>query len=66
MLYIRRTAPRAVIEESSLPKVRRTIITGRDLVRAVPPTEEDDVPDDEVLRPRVREGDVLVPTSPAS
>jgi hypothetical protein len=43
MLYIRRTAPRAVIEESSLPKVRRTIITGRDLVRAVPPTEEDDV-----------------------
>jgi hypothetical protein len=61
MLYIRRTAPRAIIEESSLPKVRRTIITGRDLVRAVPPTEEDDVPDDEVLRPRVREGDVLVP-----
>jgi hypothetical protein len=43
MLYIRRTAPRAVIEESSLPKIRRTIITGRDLVRAVPPTEEDDV-----------------------
>jgi hypothetical protein len=25
------------------------IIAGRDLVRAVPPTEEDDVPDDEVL-----------------
>jgi len=32
-----------------------------DLVRAVPPTEEDDIPDDEVLWPRVREGDVLVP-----
>jgi hypothetical protein len=52
MLYIRRTAPRSLIEESSLPKVRRTIVTGRDLVRAVPPTEEDDVPNDEVLRPR--------------
>jgi transposase-like protein len=61
MLYIRRTAPRAVIQESSLPKVRRIIITGRDLVRAVPPAEEDDVLDDEVLSPRVREGDVLVP-----
>ena len=61
MLYIRRAAPRAAIEESSLPKVRRTIITGRDLVRAVSPAEEDDVPDDEVLSPRVREGDVLVP-----
>jgi hypothetical protein len=34
MLYIRRTAPRAVIEESSLPMVRRIVITGRDLVRA--------------------------------
>jgi hypothetical protein len=45
MLYIRRTAPRAVIEGSSLPKVRRTIITARDLVRAVPSTEEDDIPD---------------------
>jgi len=61
MLYIRRAAPRAVIEDSSLPRVRRTIITGRDLVRAVSPAEEADVPDDEVLSPRVREGDVLVP-----
>ena len=61
MLYIRRTGPRAVLEESSLPKVRRIIITGRDLVRAVPPAEEDDVLDDEVLSPRIREGDVLVP-----
>ena len=60
MLFIRRTAPRAVIEESSLPKVRRIIITGRDLVRAVPPGRNY-VPDDEVLSPRVREGDVLVP-----
>jgi len=49
------------MQENSLPKVGRTIITGRDLVWAVPPTEEDDVPDDEVLRPHVREGDVLVP-----
>ncbi len=61
MLYIRQAAPRAAIEESSLPKIRRTVITGRDLVRAVSPTEEADVPDDEVLSPRVREGDVLVP-----
>jgi hypothetical protein len=61
MLYIRRAAPRAAIEESSLPKVRRIIITGRDLVRAVSPAEEADVPDDEVLSPRIREGDVLVP-----
>ena len=61
MLYIRRAAPRAAIEETSLPKIRRTIITSRDLVRAVSPAEEADVPDDEVLSPRVREGDVLVP-----
>lgn len=60
MLYIRRPAPRAAIE-SGLPKIRRTVITGRDLVRAVSPTEEADVPDDEILSPRVREGDVLVP-----
>lgn len=61
MLYIRRAAPRAAIEDSSLPKIRRTVITGRDLVRAVSPAEEADVPDDEVLSPRVREGDVLIP-----
>ena len=61
MLYIRRAASRAAIEESSLPKVRRTVLTGRDLVRAVSPTEEADIPDDEILSPRVREGDILVP-----
>jgi hypothetical protein len=61
MRYIRRAAPRAAIEASSLPKIRRTGITGRDLVRAVSPTKGADVPDDEVLSPRVREGDVLVP-----
>jgi hypothetical protein len=58
--------PRALVWAGEGAIVRRTVITGRDLVRAVPPTEEDDVPDDEVLRPRVRDGDVLVPTSSAS
>jgi hypothetical protein len=62
-LFIRRTSGRAADDkaEQSFPRVEGRILTGRDLARAVAPSEAGEVAVDEVRNPAIREGDVLVP-----
>ena len=62
-LFIRRAPARPADDkaEQSLPRVEGRILTGRDLARAVAPSEAGEVALDEVRNPAIREGDVLVP-----
>lgn len=62
-LFIRRTTARPADDKAEQPpaRVEGRILTGRDLARAVPPSEAGEVIADEVRNPAIREGDVLVP-----
>src|SRR5262249_25616608 len=52
-VFIRRTGPRSAAEGKEPRRVQGKILTGQDLVRAVPPTEMAEVIDDEILNPRI-------------
>ena len=63
-LFIRRAVfARAADDKSERPlrRIEGRILTGRDLARAVPPSESGEVFVDDLRNPAIREGDVLVP-----
>jgi hypothetical protein len=62
-IFIRRasTRPADDREAAAGTRLRARVLTGRDIARAMPPSEVAEVGVDEVRNPPIREGDVLVP-----